>query len=113
MSLGVTLRVHVTSGEEPVGGARIVQDNEEVGTDQHGLGVVRGVGSQFQMFEVTANGLAPTSVSMWLASDPGGTIERTVTLSRGLRLEAWCWGRKELLFLVRRSRSTASRGAAT
>ena len=86
-SPGITLRVHVTDVDSPVAGARLLIGKELVGvTDGEGLAVVRGVGAQFQVFEVTADGYAPAFLSMWLARDPGGTIERTTTLTRGALL---------------------------
>lgn len=87
VSPGITLRVRVTDGASPVEGARVLMSKEFVGvTDGDGRAVVRGVGAHFQMFEVTADGYAPAFLSMWLATDPGGTIERTARLTRGALL---------------------------
>ncbi len=87
VSPGITLRVYVMDGDSPVAGARLLMVKELVGvTDEDGLAVVRGVGAQFQMFEVTAEGYSHAVLSMWLAPDPGGTIERTATLTRGALL---------------------------
>jgi hypothetical protein len=64
----------------------LAHKEEVVTTDQEGVAMIRGVGAQFQMFEVRATGYAPTFLSMWLAPDPGGAIERTVVLERGAPL---------------------------
>jgi protocatechuate 3,4-dioxygenase beta subunit len=84
---GITLRVRVTDGSDPIPGARLLVTKRLVATtDQDGLAIVRGVGAQFQMFEVEADGHAPRFLSMWLAPDPGGEIERSIALERGAPL---------------------------
>lgn len=84
MSRGITLRVNVMEGDSPVAGARVSLYKEVVAvTDADGVAVVHGVGDQFQIFDVVADGFAPTVLSMWLAPDPGGTIARSVQVSRG------------------------------
>ncbi len=87
MSRGITLRAQVMDGNSPVAGARILLYKEVVAvTGEDGLAVVCGVGDQFQIFDIVADGFAPTFLSMWLAPDPGGTIARSVQLSRGARV---------------------------
>lgn len=84
MAPGITLRVQVTDGDSAIAGAKLIRTKEEVAiSGSDGVAVVRGVGAQFQMFEVVAHGFAPTFLSMSLAPDPGGTIERSVRLVRG------------------------------
>ena len=88
MRRGLTLRVQVVDGDAPVTGARAVMNDEAVAiTDERGCAIVRGIGPDFQMIDVMADGYAPAYVSMWLADDPGGTIERTLQLTRGVPVE--------------------------
>ncbi len=84
---GATLHLTVTDGIAPIANATVERDDEVVATsDERGIAVVHGLGERFQMVEVSAPGYAPAFVSMTLASDSGGTIERAVTLHRGVSL---------------------------
>jgi hypothetical protein len=87
MSLGITMHVRVRSGGVPLAGARVCDELEALAiSDADGLAVVRGVGSHFQYYTVEADGFAPSTLSMWLADDPGGTIDRSVELVPGAQL---------------------------
>jgi hypothetical protein len=85
---GIRLEIRVLAEDAPVADAQIkILDEVVAVTDSDGRAIVRGLGDKFQLFEVVADAFAPAAISLWLAPDAGGTIERTVQLVRGASVQ--------------------------
>ena len=88
MKLGNTIDVAVTAGKggPPIAGAHVVFDHERsIDTDARGIAEVRGVGTFFHVFEVTADGWAPAGTSLMLNA-AGGKRTILIALSHGAAL---------------------------
>jgi protocatechuate 3,4-dioxygenase beta subunit len=85
---GVTLVVHVTADRKPVAGASVVLDEVFTATtDVDGAATVRGLGPGFLHGWIRVPGWTPELLSVSVHQDPGGFVERFVTLRRGASVE--------------------------
>ena len=84
---GTTLVLHVLAGTAPIAGAEAVLDDAiHAATGRDGVVRLPGLGPRFHHASVSAPGHATAQVSLDVAEDPGGTIERTVELRAGAPL---------------------------
>lgn len=87
MRRGMTLVVRVLADGAPIAGAAIVRGRDVVAaTGPDGTAEVRGVAALFDAVTVTAPGRGAAILAISRASDPGGRLERTVTLPPGAPL---------------------------
>lgn len=87
MRLGATFVVHVVDESHPIAGATVVVDGRtKVLTDATGTARIGGISSFFHSVEVSAAGYASGGFHLMLPEDPGGVVEKTVTLRSGALL---------------------------
>ncbi len=84
---GTTLVLHVLADTTPLAGAEAILDDAiHAATGRDGVVRIPGLGPRFHHVAVSAPGRATAQVSLDVAEDPGGTLERTVKLRTGAPL---------------------------
>ena len=89
MQEGFSLALTVLGADGPVEGAVLSSgdpDNTTAITDSEGRATVHGLHDFFDLVQVRADGFATAAVKVSRGPDPGGLVERTITLRSGERL---------------------------
>lgn len=88
LRLGATLIVNVVADRAPVVGATLkLEHGIKANTDENGRATVRGLRPGDYRGLLVADGWGDEHLSLSFRDDPGGTIERTLTLEPGARIE--------------------------
>jgi protocatechuate 3,4-dioxygenase beta subunit len=87
MRTGATFVIHVADAAGPIVGATVIVDSRTpVLTDATGTARISGISSFFHDVRVSSAGHASGGFNLMLPEDPGGVIEKTVTLRSGAAL---------------------------
>jgi len=81
----VAVRVVAADGGAPIAGATVADRARAIITGADGIAALGGM-AEYGTVDITAPGYAPQSFMINKPEEPGGTIERTVALARGVVL---------------------------
>ncbi|MDB4959803.1 MAG: hypothetical protein JWO36_7372 [Myxococcales bacterium] len=87
MRLGSTLIVHAVADRAPLVGAKLILDEITATTDANGTATIRGLAPGSHDGWLHSAGYQSERVSLLVRQDPGGVVEKFVTLEHGARIE--------------------------